>query len=173
MKRQSTRETFRKLSRLLQTFSQTFLAASILFSPPACLGDDFSASLLGARRSLLASRSLAWDSRALSPHMTLAACTRLPNAYNATPANGAICGKSLPSNLSLLPLFYSSPLSPFLSFSLSPFCTCTLYGMHPLSPVHLSCSMPISCIQDLCSSLLSLIVSHSFLLLLLFLATLT
>lgn len=90
-----------------------------------------------SRESL--ARSLAWDSRALSPHMTLATCTRLPNAYNATPANGAICGKSLPSNLSislsltLLPHFYQSPLSPFLSFSLSPVRTCTSYSMHPLS----------------------------------------
>lgn len=67
--------------------------------------------------------SLAWDSRALSPHMTLAVCTRLPNAYDATPANGAICGKSLFSNLSVsfslsslcLPLSSSPPLlSSFL-----------------------------------------------------------
>lgn len=72
----------------------------ILFSPSASLEDGFSPPFLGPRRSLLlASHSLAWDSHALSPHMT-AACTRLPNAYNATLANGAICGKSFPSNLS-------------------------------------------------------------------------
>lgn len=59
-------------------------------------------------------------------HDALAACTRLPNAYNATPVNGAICDKSLPSNLSVFspsPFVVALSLSPF---SLSPFCTYTL-----------------------------------------------
>lgn len=40
---------------------------------------------------------------------------------------------SLSLSLTLLPHFYQSPLSPFLSFSLSPVRTCTSYSMHPLS----------------------------------------
>lgn len=152
----------------------------ILFSPPASLGDGFPPPFLGARRSLLlASHSLAWDSHALSPHMTLAACTRLPNAYNATPANGAICGKSFPSNLSFSP----SPLSA-AALSLSLVLTLATLHMHFVRyassfPVHLSCSMPISHIQDLYSLLLSLLLLDTlvsvfafFLLLLLWIAVL-
>lgn len=80
--------------------------------------------------------SLAWDSRALSPHMTLAVCTRLPNAYNTTPANGAICGKSLLSNLSVSFSLSSPSPSLFLSpFSLSSFCTYISHDMKSrLSP---------------------------------------
>lgn len=110
--------------------------------------------------------SLAWDSRALSPHMTLAVCTRLPNAYNATPANRAICGKSLLSNLSAS-LSLSSLFSSRRHCSL-PFSVLTIVVPHVhfaryasrLSPsVSLSYSLPISCIQKLYSSLLSL--NHS------------
>lgn len=95
--------------------------------------------------------SLAWDSRALSPHMTLAVYTRLPNAYDATPANGAICGKSLFSNLSFSFSLSSLSLSAtalFLSpFSLSSFCTYISHDMRrdfpPLSVYHTLCQFQV------------------------------
>lgn len=149
----------------------------ILFSSPASLEDGFLPLLIGKKKHpLRKSFARLGLTCSFAACMTLAVYTRLPNAYNATPVNGAICGKSLPSNLSFFLSF--SPISLLFAVALSLSLVLTLVNALRARyassfPVHLSCFMPISCIQDLYSSLLSLIVSHSFLLLLLVLAIFT